>query len=63
MHAAFADLGRERGSGSGDPWAVHDGDQIVGPDRWGSGESSTSAGDPRGGADWAAGSGAVSGSA
>jgi hypothetical protein len=46
------DRPEERGAGPGDPWAVHDGEQIVGPDRWGSGDSSTSAGDRAAGADW-----------
>ena len=53
----------ERGPGSGDPWGVHDGDQIVGPDRWGTGASSTSAGDPPTGTEWSTDSGAASDSA
>ena len=35
----------EPGASSGDPWASHDGDQIIGPDRWGTGEPSTSGAD------------------
>ena len=53
----------EPGAGAGDPWASHDGDQIIGPDRWGTGDSSTSAGGPGAGAEWSEDAGSDSDSA